>query len=529
MTRSLVRLGLVIAFSVASALGCSVAAEGNPGGSGGGGGGANTDSAFGGDGAGTAPKDATRWGGFGEDVPGDVQESADPKQVPAPIPECKNDIAPVAFHMSSDDSNSMASPALAREHLMAGLAPNAAQIRTYEFLNYYNARYDIPAMADGKLGVHVDLQDIGVSPTDKVRRYRLQVGVQAFQVDRVPLVLTYVIDTSGSLVGTGMERERAALLAIGTHLQAGDIINVVTWSSEESVLLEGYVAKGTDDDQGVLAQAIANLKPGGGSDLHAGLVKGYELAQAHFEPQKLNRVLLLSDGGANLGVLDRDVIAQAAAQANEEGIYLVGVGVGPGQGYSDALMDLVTDAGRGAYVYLDSTDEAKSVFNDRFDEVMSVAARDVRVELSLPPYFDIESFYGEEYSTEEADIEPQHLAPGDVMIFNETLVVTDVQGMCSEDRIGVNVRWQTPLAHEDRAEDPITASLADLLAQPISPQMRKANAIIAYAEALKKNDAEAVAAALVTVNKAIEDAPAADDDLQAIADLLALHPALQKK
>ncbi len=532
MTRSLVRLGLSISLSAFFVLGCAgYGAEagddyGGAGGESGGGGG--TETALGG-GAGFVPTDGRRSGGFGVQLAGDAAK-ADASSPYSDLPACKNDVASVPFYMSADDSNSMASPAIAREHLTAGLAPNPAQIRTYEFLNYYNALYDIPAMGDGKLGVHIDLQDIGVSPTDKVRRYRLQVGVQAFAVDRVPLVLTYVVDTSGSIVGTGLDREREALLAIGTHLREGDIVNVVTWSSKDSVLLEGYVAKGTPDDQAVLAQVIAGLLPGGGSDLHAGLKKGYDLAQAHFDVEKLNRVVLLSDGGANLGVLDRDVIAEAAEQAQEEGIYLVGVGVGPAEGYTDALMDLVTDAGRGAYVYLDSTAEAQSLFNDRFDEVMNVAARDVRVEIALPPYFDIESFYGEEYSQVESDIEPQNLAPGDAMIFNETLLVTNTAGMCGDDLIGVKVRWQTPLAHEDRLEEPDPVSLTSLLGQPISPQMRKANAVIAYAEALKDPDHPMkLTSALATVNQAIELAPEPDDDLDAIAALIALHPQLGQK
>lgn len=526
MKRTFLRLVPVVALACGFLVGCGAAgAEQSTNPNGGDGGGASFGGA-GGDAGGESSATPTkpRAGGNGAEKAADVSVPQNGAEIQE-LPQCTSALPSTPYYMSADDSNSMASPAIARELLNAGLAPNPTQIRTYEFLNYYNALYDIPAMGDG-LGVHVDLQQLPGSPTEKTRRYRLQVGVQAFQVPRVPLVITYVIDTSGSLVGAGLARERQALLAIGDHLQEGDIVNVVTWSTKNNVLLEGYVATGKEEDQGALAEAVTGLLPGGGSDLHGGLTKAYELAQAHFDVNKLNRVVLLSDGGANLGVLDRDVIAAAAEQAQEEGIYLVGVGVGPAKAYSDTLMDLVTDAGRGAYVYLDSPEEATRVFDEKFDEIMNVAARNVRVEVDLPPYLDIEHFYAEKYSEDSTEVEPQNLAPGDSMILNQTLFVTDVNAMCGQDVINVKVLWETPIEHEQRVSEPVPVDLTTLLYTPMSPQMQKANAVIAYAEALKTNTPEDVAAALATVQEASKAAPE-DKDLEAIADLIQLHPALQ--
>ncbi len=530
MKRTFLRLGPLVVLACASLLGCGSAAGGESydasfggaGGNGSGGGGGTST-------AGEPVTPSARAGGNGSEKAADPDGNGGTggsEGLALPLPECTSVDPSTPFYMSADDSNSMASPALAREWLTGGLAPNPAQIRTYEFLNYYNALYDIPAMADG-LGVHVDLQELVGPVTDMARRFRLQVGVQAFQVPRPPLVITYVVDTSGSLVGDGLARERQALLAIGDHLQKGDIVNVVTWSTDNNVLLEGYVATGENEDQSTLAQVVTGLLPGGGSDLHGGLLKAYDLAQMHFEKGKLNRVVLLSDGGANLGVLDRDVIAGAAAQAEEEGIYLVGIGVGPAKAYSDNLMDLVTDAGRGAYVYLDSPEEATKVFSERFDEIMNVAARDVRVEVDLPPYLEIEHFYAEKYSQDAAAIDPQNLAPGDSMVLNQTLVVTDASKMCSHDVINVKVRWQTPIDHLERSAEPDPIELSTLLATEASPQMRKANAVIAYAEALKTNTTTDVAAALATVQAAFKGDPD-DKDLESIVGLLQLHPALPK-
>ncbi len=513
MVRSLLRLSGLLPILLASGLGCVT--EGAAGGQRGSGGGDTSDPANTTDSLEPVPR--AQAGGH--------EQQKEEKQArlvaDGSVPECKNDVAAVPFYMSADDSNSMASPVIARELLRAGLAPDAARIRTHEFLNYYDARYEAPPA--GLLGVHVEMQDTAQSPTVPAGRFRLQVGVQAPPVPRRDLVLTFVVDSSGSLIGTGIERERAALLAVGKQLQAGDVVNVVTWSTENAVLLDGYVATGTGDDDAKLAEVVNKLTPGGGSDLHAGLLTGYNMAFAHQDPQKLNRLVLLSDGGANLGQVDHQVIASAAEDADEKGIYLVGIGVGPAGGYSDALMDLVTDAGRGAYVYLDGIEEAESVFTERFDEVMNVAARNVEIRVDLPEYMEIDEFYGEKYSIDSEEVKPQTLAPGDSMVLNQTLYVGAGASACGLDTIAVTVTWEDPITYEVRTVGPVTKTLSDLLV-PASEQAIKAQAVIAYAEALKSGGKAALETARMKVRIAARQT--GEEDLAAIADLIDLHPAL---
>ena len=100
-------------------------------------------------------------------------------------------------------------------------------------------------------------------------------------------------------------------------------------------------------------------------------------------------MVLVSDGGANVGVTEADLIGAEAGAYDEDGTYLVGVGVGDLGTYNDTLMDTVTDLGRGAALFVGSTDEAWRMLDERFDEVMDVAVRDVEVRLDLPPGFEI--------------------------------------------------------------------------------------------------------------------------------------------
>lgn len=419
---------------------------------------------------------------------------------------------PLVVYLSADDSNSMASPAHARELIELGASPLAREIRTYEFLNYYRIDYPAPVLGSLKLVPQMEsAEDPGA--------FNLQLGIRSWDAPspRRPMTVTFVLDTSGSMDGQPIARERAAVKALASTLAAGDIVNMVTWNTANSVVMSGHQVSGPNDPD-VLAKANA-IFADGGTDLHGGLVAGYGLAQQHYGANRLNRVILISDGGANVGVTDEALIAERSEDADREGIYMVGIGTGPAMGYNDLLMDVVTDKGRGAYVYLDSEGEATRILSERFDEVMEVAARSVQVQLTLPWYFKIDQFYGEEYSTDPREIEPQHLAPGDAMIFNQIVKACDPAVVNQDDTIKVTARWQTPLTYMQQ-ETSVEITVADLLAGG-KEQLTKGKAIVAYAEALKvgtKAALEDARAQVVAAN------PGGDLELDEIASLIEQHP-----
>jgi Ca-activated chloride channel family protein len=406
----------------------------------------------------------------------------------------------------------MASPAHARELIELGAAPLTHEIRTYEFLNYYRIEYPTPAFGSLLL---VPQMESAADPG----AFDLQIGVRSWDAPspRRPITVTFVLDTSGSMEGEPIARERAAIKAIASTLAAGDIVSMVTWNTDNTVVMSGHEVSGPNDQE-VIARANS-ISADGGTDLHGGLVAGYALAQQHYGAGRLNRVVLISDAGANVGVTDEDLIALHSEDADQEGIYMVGVGTGPATNYNDALMNIVTDKGRGAYVYLDSVDEATRILAERFDEVMEVAARGVQVELTLPWYFKIEKFYGEEYSTDPKEIEPQHLAPGDAMIFNQIVKACDPSVVNQADTIKVTARWQTPITYLQQ-ETSVEISVADLLAGG-KEQLTKGKAIVAYAEALKLRTKAALHDAHTRVLAAN---PGGDPELDEIAYLIEQHP-----
>ena len=420
------------------------------------------------------------------------------------------------LYQSPDDSNSMASPVLVRRLIHAGEVVPPSLVRTYEFLNYYRIDY-APAEA-GRVRVVPELR-----PGKKEGEYSLQIGIAAEKAvsPRRPMTLTFVLDTSGSMAGDRFERAMAALKTIAGQLAEGDIISLLTWNTQVAVPLQGYAVKGPNDPTllGVLAKTFVDSS----TDLDGGLKKGYEIANQTYQPSRMNRVVLISDGEANVGVTNGEVIGKASHAADDEGIYLVGVNVGTEAG--DALMNIVTDKGRGASVFLDSTTEAASVFGPRFDETMEIAARGVRLELTMPWYMQMKTFSGEQSSTNPDHVDPQHLAPNDAMVFVETWAPCDPSLVVATDAVTAKATYQAPLTHEAR-EDVAHVTLGDLLAAP-ADHLAKGAAIVAYAETLKTAPTLSPVDASALVDKTIAQVKAAniggtDPELTEIAGLLGI-------
>jgi Ca-activated chloride channel family protein len=419
-----------------------------------------------------------------------------------------------SFVESADDSGSMASPVLAREQLRAHRAPDPTTIRPAEFANYYHAGFSPPTSMDELLSVHAAGTRTGATA-------EVVVGVRALPAlsPRPGLAVTLALDNSGSMAGAGLARERAVVRALAKKLVAGDEISILTWAVDGAVVLARHPVTGPDDPA-VLAAADA-LRASGGSDLHAALTGAFDDARAHFAKGKINRVVLVSDGGANLGATDSAALADQAANADAERIYLTGVGTGPAGAYDDRLLDAITDAGRGAYVYVDGDDEVARVFGPRFDEVMLIAARSVRIQLDLPWYATIDGFDGEGYSANAEDIEPQHMAPNGEMALHQTLALCDAGAITEGDGISVTVSWDDGAG--GRVQHPPVSLPMSSLAGPPTNELRKSALIAHYAAALSDEKGfgavHAEAQALLAT-----DAFASDPVVKEIDELVQLHP-----
>ena len=411
---------------------------------------------------------------------GDDDDDDDDDTTP-PSLECPEPGPPLALFLSADDSNSQASPIIARSIIEHNNLVPAGKVRTYEFTNYY--QIDYPAPSENAIKIRAQLRPR--SQAEFPEEHVLQIGAQSRSQSRDegrPLNIVFSVDTSGSMSGQPIELLRDVCRAVIRKLRPGDVVSIVEWDNDINVVLDSYAVTRWNDPY--LLGIIDDLQADGSTNLHGGLVRAYDLARENYLPDGLNRVILISDGQANVGVTSIDLIAAEADDSEGEGVYMVGVGVGEAYSYyNDSLMDQVTDAGKGAYIFIDQSLEAYKQFDERFMENMELAAMDVRAELVMPWYMVMTDFFGEEVSSNPDEVEPQHLGPNDAMVYHQHIAPCDPDLWDAADEITVKAHYIHPITRETKVVSH-TATLAELLAAPANA-LRKGDAVVAYAEALK--------------------------------------------
>jgi Ca-activated chloride channel family protein len=177
-----------------------------------------------------------------------------------------------------------------------------------------------------------------------------------------------------------LEIVKDSLRELVLNLGRGDSIAVVAFGEDARVVLPPTPAT---DEQRILG-AIDELEPGGSTNLEAGLRLGYGLARETLQEEGINRIVLASDGVANVGLTDADGILRKITEDAAAGIELVAIGVGMGN-YNDALLEQLADRGDGFYSYVNELDEARRLFGAGLTGTLQTVALDAKVQVTFDP------------------------------------------------------------------------------------------------------------------------------------------------
>jgi Ca-activated chloride channel homolog len=352
-----------------------------------------------------------------------------------------------------------ASYTVARRYIGDGNLPDPASVRVEEFVNYFEQGYAAPD--DEVFAIHVDG---GPTPFLAGDETLLRIGLKAREVadrSRPDASLTFVIDVSGSMAREdrlGLVKQSLALLVEG--LGRDDTVGIVVYGSEARVVLEPTSAR----DAGRILDAIDSLEPEGSTNAQAGLRLGYEMAREQLREDGVNRVVLASDGVANVGATDAETILRDIRHDAEAGIQLVSVGFGMGN-FNDALLEQLADDGDGFYAYVDDLDEARRIFVEDLTGTLQSVALDARVQVefdgdAVEAYrlvgFENRAINDKDFRDDEVDAGA--IGAGHAVT---ALYALRLSGEGGQGRIGtISLRWTDPgsgkadeLAHDVRIAD----------------------------------------------------------------------------
>ncbi|BAY38970.1 von Willebrand factor type A [Nostoc sp. NIES-2111] len=191
------------------------------------------------------------------------------------------------------------------------------------------------------------------------------------------LNLSLVIDRSGSMAGAPLHHALQAAESVVDQLEPKDILSVVVYDDAvDTVVLPQPVT-----DKSALKNSIRRVRAGGITNLSGGWLKGCEYVKNLLDPQKINRVLLLTDGHANMGIQDPKILTATSAQKAEEGITTTTLGFA--QGFNEDLLIGMARAASGNFYFIQSIDEAAEVFSIELDSLRAVVGQNLKVTLEL--------------------------------------------------------------------------------------------------------------------------------------------------
>ncbi len=216
---------------------------------------------------------------------------------------------------------------------------------------------------------------------------------------RVPLNISLVLDRSGSMSGDKIAYAKKAAKFVISQLGADDIVSIVNYDDKVEVSAPSQKVRNKE----ALMRAIDQLYDRGSTNLTGGLLEGYTQVKSTMRPGYVNRVLLLTDGLANVGITNPDQIKRLVDKKyREEGIALSTFGLGAD--YNEDLLTMLAETGHANYYFIGQADKIPELFAGELKGLLNVVAQNASVSIKVPAGMNCEKVYGYPYELKDGNV-----------------------------------------------------------------------------------------------------------------------------
>jgi len=232
-----------------------------------------------------------------------------------------------------------------------------------------------------------DLLDLRVSP-ERDQVFKSDDAEVIFDVNlhgrdsvserHTPINLALVLDHSGSMEGPKLEKARQAACIAIDHLQPTDIFSLVQFDDQVDVLIPAQPVEDKERLKGI----VERIRPGGSTALYAGVQEGAHQLRKYFDEKNVNRIILVSDGIANVGPSSPGELAEMARDLREKGSSVTTVGLG--DDYNEDVMVSIAEGSGANYYYVKDAEKLPGVFEEELGQVKNAVAQNLRIIIEVP-------------------------------------------------------------------------------------------------------------------------------------------------
>ncbi len=372
-------------------------------------------------------------------------------------------------------------------YLSEARLPPPESVRIEEYVN--SLPQDYPA-AETALGLHLDA---GPSPFGPEGYVLLRVGVSNPRPtsDRDPVSLIFVIDTSGSMAADNrLGLAKTIAEGIADRMIDGDRAALVTYGSIAVKNSEFVDA----DERASVVTALRGLYADGSTYAEAGLRMAYGLAEGELDEGRTVRIVLFSDGVANVGATGPESILEFVDEQAHRQATLTAIGVGISGNYNDVLMEALANRGNGTYHYLFDHAAGEEYLSEAVNGVFTETARDARIQVE----FDAGAVRKyrligyENRAVADEDFEDDTLDFGEPGFARDVTALYELrleEGVSASDTLAsVRLRWLSP-GSRGAIETSASITVGDVAGSigDTSAHFRQAAAMAEFAELLRKS------------------------------------------
>lgn len=199
---------------------------------------------------------------------------------------------------------------------------------------------------------------------------------------RAPVDLALVVDCSGSMMAENrLDHAKMAATSMLETLRDGDIVSIYAFS--DAVYEYAAPTVVSRETRGALVQAVSRMETMGGTNLYAGLQAGEARAMSAPRSHAVRRVIVISDGMANIGPSSPEELGALAARGTDSNVQVSAIGVG--LQYDERTLGALAMRSAGRLYHLEQPSQMAQILRTEFDRLSQTAATDAYVELTPAP------------------------------------------------------------------------------------------------------------------------------------------------